>query len=193
MRSSILFLVVAAISSTTAWGANYRDFSLKLRPQGSFQVPMPGGTNQSFSYQMTLAAPVFATPLTSNFALSPDASTYFVRFWDKIFLADGSAIQFGSTKVPLTCVFIDGQDNTHSGNTSPLIPGYVLKVYLVANDFTCTGPINPAWPSGGVKKEMWDTYLYFEIRDPTIMLPTEIKVRYRWNEFPAVLIDGGGH
>jgi hypothetical protein len=154
---------------------------------------MPGGPSQAFSYQFTFANPVFANPLTAQFQVSVDSSAYFVRFWDKLLLQDGSALQLGDAKVPLTCVFVDGQDNTQAGVTSPLVPDHVLKVYLVANDYSCIGPINPAWPASGVRRETWDTYLYFEIRDTTIMTPTEVKIRYRWNEFPAVLVDGGGH
>ena len=63
-----------------------------------------------------------------------------------------------------------------------------MRVYLVANDYSCTGPINPGWPDNGGKEETWDTYVYFEIRDPTIMLPVEAHLRYRWNEYKSVLV-----
>ena len=84
-----------------------------------------------------------------------------------------------------------GHDNRFTGKTGPLIPDFVIEVYLVANDYTCTGPINPQWPVSSPKKETWDTYVYYEIRDPTIMLPTEIKVNYRWEEYKALPIDRG--
>ena len=61
----------------------------------------------------------------------------------------------------------------------------------MANDFSCQGPIRPGWPRTGGNKENWDTYLHYEIRDPTIMLPQDALIRYRWNETKAVLIDKG--
>jgi hypothetical protein len=121
--------------------------------------------------------------------LDPSNPNKFYRtFYDRIFLKDGSKINVGDDFLPLTCIFIKGQDNRYSGNTSPLFPKIVLKVYLVANDFSCIGPINPGYPDNGGKEETWDTYLNFEIRDPTIMLPVESLFRYRWNEFKAILI-----
>ncbi len=97
----------------------------------------------------------------------------------------------GERKLPLTCVFIHGQDHRFSGKDDPLFPDLLLKVYLVANDFSCTGPLNPGWPSNGGKMETWHTYLYYEVRDPTIMLPVEIKLRDFWNEYSAILFEKG--
>ena len=195
IQSLIVALALLA-SGAQAFGADpYRDFTLHVRPQGSFQVPMPGGPAQAFSYSLDFGAPLYPAPSTADFFVDPDLSTFYRKFWDRVLLKDGSVLQLGDTKVPLTCVFVDGQDNTKSGNTSPLLPDYVLKIYLVANDFSCVGPVNPNWPQAGGRPETWDTYLYFEIRDTTIMTPTEVKIRYRWNEYPAVFVDpgNGGH
>lgn len=191
--SAILSIgAVRAIAAETATSISYRDLTLKLRTSGSFRVPMPSNGDLAFSYEVKFGAPRFSEPITYDFSLGPDKDKFYRHFWDKVFFLDGSYLLVGGEKVPLTCVFISGQDNRFTKKDTPLIPDFVLKVYLVANDYTCTGPVNPAWPANSKKKEMWDTYVYYEIRDPTIMLPADAKIRYRWAEFPAILVDGGG-
>ncbi len=190
-RLFILATILTAHSVLADSSVFYRDLVLKVRQSGSFKVPMPSNGDLSFSYEFKFSNAKFEKPLFYDFFLDPDKTKFYRHFWDKIFFQDGSYLLLGGEKVPLTCIYVNGQDNRFSKDT-PLIPDFVLKVYLVANDFTCMGPINPGWPSNGGRKEMWDTYFYFEIRDPTIMLPTESKIRYRWTEFPAVLVDPGG-
>lgn len=197
MKSRILtslFFGAAALSTSVRAddpAALYRSLTLRVRPQASFQVPMPNGADMPFSYELKFGAPILAQPLFSDFFTSPDAPQYVRDFWDKISLQDGSNLKLGNDSVPLTCIFIRGDDNRFAHKDTPLIPDFLLRVYLVANDFTCTGPINPGWPGNGGRKETWDTYLYFEVRDPTIMLPTEIKIRDRWNELPAIFLNQG--
>jgi hypothetical protein len=192
---TILIFLAGAYSATLGHSFSdeqfYRDLAFRIRQKGSFKIPMPSNGDLSFSYEMAFANPRWDKPIMNDFFLDSDKKKFYRHFWDKIFLQDGAFLSVGGEKVPLTCVFLSGQDNRFSKDT-PLIPDFVLKVYLVANDFTCTGPINPGWPSNGGKKETWDTYVYYEIRDPTIMLPTEAKIRYRWVEFPAIVIDQGG-
>lgn len=170
----------------------YRNMNLRIRPLVHFKVPMPNGKDLEFSYEMKFSKPFFEKPLTADFKLSLSGDQFYRHFWDKIFVEDGSVLNIGAEQLPLTCVYVNGQDNRNAKKGNPLIPDFILKVYLVANDFSCTGPINPGWPATGGKKETWDTYVYYEIKDPTIMLPMEAKIRYRWNEFPAYLVDGGG-
>ncbi len=120
---------------------------------------------------------------------------YFNRlFWDRILVKDGSFVMINGEKLPLTCVVLSGQDNRFADpkSISPLIPEFVLKIYFVANDFSCQGPLKPGWPETGGREENWDTYLYYEIKDPTIMLPVDAKIRYKWNEFNVTLVDKGG-
>ncbi len=168
----------------------YLNLSRRVRTAGQFEVPVPGPVRQSFNYSLKMGDAIFPQPVVSDFHFS-DGSRFFRSFWEKIALQDDSSLEISGEKIPLTCVFVSGQDNRFSGNSSPLFPEFVLKVYLVANDYTCTGPINPGWPSNGAPREMWDTYLYYEVKDPTIMLPVEVKLRYRRNEIPAVLVDAG--
>lgn len=168
----------------------YRNMVMKIRPKVKFKVPMPSNGDLQFSYELQFGKPLWEKTIISDFSLDPDKKKFYRHFWEKIFTLDGSYIEVGGEKVPLTCVFISGQDNRFAKD-SPLFPDYVMKIYVVANDFTCTGPINPGWPSNGGKKETWDTYIYYEIKDPTIMLPVEAHVRYRWVEFPAVVVDAG--
>ncbi len=171
----------------------YRDFTTKIRSSANFKVAVPGNVQFGFRYQLKFGVPLFSEPILGDLPLGWDTNRFLRSFWDKVFLLDESTLQIGNEQIPLTCVFIDGQDNRFSGKDSPLIPDFLIKVYLVANDFTCTGPLNPGWPESGGKRETWDTYAYFEIRDPTIMLPTEIKLRYRWTEYIAYLADEGSH
>ena len=169
----------------------YRDMTLRVRSKGNFKVPVPGNTDQTFSYSLQFGTPRFNLPIVDDFFLDTSMDRFFRNFWDKVFLQDGSTLTINGMEIPLTCVFISGQDNRFSQKETPLIPDFVLKIYLVANDFTCVGPINPGWPDNGGKKETWDTYLYYEVRDPTIMIPTDVKIRYRWNELFAYWVDQG--
>jgi hypothetical protein len=102
-------------------------------------------------------------------------------------LKDGSVLKLGDEQLPLTCIHVSGQDNRFSGKKTPLIPDLIFKIIFVANDFSCSGPITPGWPESGGRKEAWSTYLFYVVKDPTIMLPVDAKIRYRWNEFEAVL------
>jgi len=164
----------------------YRQLALNVRKEANFKVPLPNGQNLMFSYAMQIGKAMWLDPISYTFPLDFENKKFYRHFWDKIFLEDGSAIKIGNENVPLTCLYLEGQDNRSSKDT-PLTPDFVLKIYLVANDFPCTGPVNPGWPANGGKKEIWDTYIYYEIRDPTIMLPMEIKIRHRWVEFSATL------
>lgn len=166
----------------------YRQLTLKIRSAGEFSIPFPG-LQTSVNYEFTLDQPVYPEPkMFDSHMISNDI--YFYRsFWDRILFKDGSFLNINGEKLPLTCIFINGQDNRFAEKIqfSPLLPEFILKVYLVANDFSCQGPIKPGWPETGGKEENWDTYLYYEIRDPTIMLPVDAKLRYRWNEYHVVL------
>lgn len=172
----------------------YRDLTLKVRKTAEFSIPFPG-LQSSISYSIEFGRPVYDVPMLSNFQSGTSGDTYFYRsFFDRILFKDGSFLLVNGEKLPLTCIFIDGQDNRFADKKeySPLLPEFVLKVYLVANDFSCQGPIKPGWPGTGGREENWNTYLYYEIKDPTIMLPMDAKLRYQWNEYNVVLVDRGG-
>ncbi|HTL13457.1 MAG TPA: hypothetical protein VL588_13270 [Bdellovibrionota bacterium] len=169
----------------------YRSLVISVRTQGAFRVPMPDGHDLGLSFHLELAQPLQERPLVADLPVDASGDHYVRAFWDRLMLKDGSALNVGTDRPPLTCVYVQGQDNRFSGKTSPLTPDFLLKVYLVANDFSCTGPINPGWPETTGVKETWDTYLYYEVRDPTLMLPTAPRIRYRWNEFQAVFWNGG--
>lgn len=170
----------------------YRDLTLRIRQLETFTLPMPG-IQPAISYSFEFGQPVHLQPQLADSHLGPDPKYFFRSFFDRILFKDGSFLEVNGEKLPLTCLFINGQDNRFANEKpSPLLPEFILKVYLIANDFSCQGPLRPGWPESGGKEENWDTYIYFEIRDPTIMLPTEAKIRYRWNEFHLILTDGGG-
>lgn len=168
----------------------YRDLILKVRTQGEFKVAMPDKGDLFFDYKMELDTPKWDAPIVSDYPISsPGEGKKFIRsFWDKVFLKEGSYINVGGEQIPLTCIHVAGQDNRQSGKTGPLLPDFIIKYMFVANDWTCNGPLNPGWPGNGGKKEAWETYLHYEVRDPTIMLPTEAGLRFRWSEFQAVLV-----
>lgn len=166
----------------------YRDLTLKIRPSGEFRVPMVGG-DQVFDYKLEMGAPVYKEPDYFDSHIDMDHPEWFFRsFWDRIMLKDGSHIVLNGEEIPLTCIVVSGQDNRWAGGQDPRLPQFVIKITFVANDFSCVGPLNPGWPSNGGKKEAWDTYLHYTVKDPTIMLPMDAMIRYRWNEFQAYLL-----
>jgi hypothetical protein len=170
----------------------YRDLTLKIRDNVAFEVVLPG-VKSTITYQFAWDTPAIKLPLLGDTHLN-DKQPYFLRiFFDRMYTKSDSFIEINGEKLPLTCVFVSGQDNRFmKPNQTPLLPNFVLKVYIVANDFSCQGPLKPGWPATGGREENWDTYIYYEIRDPTIMLPTEAKVRYHWNETAMILSTRGG-
>ena len=171
----------------------YRDLTLKIRKSVEFSIPFPG-VQSSINYSFDFDQPVYEVPMINDTQFNSNDPYFYRIFFDRILFKDGSYLEVNGERLPLTCIFISGQDNRFADKKlySPLIPEFVLKVYLVANDFSCQGPIKPGWPETGGNKENWDTYLYYEIKDPTIMLPMDAKLRYRWNEYHVVLVDRGG-
>lgn len=197
-----IFLVTILLASLSAFAGSkvttpnvqfYRDLTLKIRSSGEFLIPFPGA-NSSIKYSIDFGQPVYDVPMMYDLHPNHKEPYFYRSFWDRILFKDGSFLEVNGEKLPLTCIFISGQDNRFSDKAlySPLLPEFVLKVYLVANDFSCQGPITPGWPETGGKEQHWDTYLYYEIKDPTIMLPMDAKLRYRWNEYNIVLVDHGG-
>lgn len=166
----------------------YRDLVFKVREQAEFKVPMPNGNDMHFSYFLKLDSPKFPEPVSFEYEFNENGPKFIRYFYEKVFTKDGSYIEVGGEQIPLTCIHVSGQDNRFSGKSGPLIPDYILKVTFVANDWTCQGPIKPGWPKTGGKKEAWETYVHYEVTDPTIMLPIEAGLRYRWSEFDAILV-----
>lgn len=169
----------------------YRDMILKIRTKAEFKVPMPDRGDLHFRYQLQFDTPKWKEPVTNDsyfYGDGPDKNKFIRFFWDKIFLKEGSYLEVGGEQIPLTCIHVSAQDNRFSGKSGPLIPDFILKIIFVANDWTCQGPINPGWPSNGGKKEAWETNLHYSVKDPTIMLPVDAGLRYRWSEFEAVLV-----
>jgi hypothetical protein len=196
----LLFLVITinllclkAYSQAPSPPGYYRELSNKVRQYVEFNVPIPS-LKFDFSYKLEFGTPIYFEPKISDVSISsaPTINNAFYRsFWDRIFATDNSYIDIGGERLPLTCIFIHGQDNRYNGKKLPILPDIILRVYLVANDYSCQGPIRPGWPESGGRREAWDTYVYYEIRDLTIMLPVDAKIRFRWAEFPAILIDKG--
>lgn len=170
----------------------YRDMVLRIRTQAEFKVPMPANGDMHFDYKMEFDQPKWKEPIMNDYPITDSQmkpTGKFIRFfWEKIFLKEGSYMNVGGEQIPLTCIHVAGQDNRFSGKSGPLIPDYILKIIFVANDWTCQGPLNPGWPGNGGKKEAWETYIHYDVKDPTIMLPVEAGLRYRWSEFEAVLV-----
>lgn len=170
----------------------YRDLVLKIRTQAEFKVPMPANGDMHFNYKMEFDQPKWKEPIISDFLITDGTlkptGKFFRNFWEKIFLKEGSYMTVAGEQIPLTCIHVAGQDNRFSGNSNPMFPEFILKIIFVANDWTCQGPINPGWPQNGGKEQAWETYIHYEVKDPTIMLPVEAGLRYRWNEFGAVLV-----
>lgn len=196
---SPLFLILFLLSPT-AFGKQatpqekkfYRAMVLNIRTQAEFKVAMPANGDLHFNYKLEFDQPKWAEPIISDYPLTDEVfkpTGKFIRnFWEKIYLKEGSYVEVGGEQIPLTCIHVDGQDNRFSGKSGPLLPDFILKIKFVANDWTCTGPLNPGWPGNGGKKESWETYIQYTVKDPTIMLPIDAELRYRWSEFQAVLV-----
>jgi len=180
-----------AIRLTAPGPQFYRELTMRIRPEGTFRVYMPDGRHQDIRYNLEFGEPVYPEVKIGDYVVEAGKPEFNRLFWDRILLKDGSIVEIGGEKLPLTCIVVSAKDNRFSGPKSPLIPDYIIGVHLVANDFSCQGPIRPGWPETGGRKENWDTYLHFEVKDPTIMLPQDAEVRYRWNEFNAIWIDAG--
>ncbi len=170
----------------------YRDLVLRIRSQAEFKVPMPANGDMHFDYKMEFDQPKWPEPIIGEFPLTDSSmkptGKFYRVFFDKIFLKEGSYMTVAGEQIPLTCIHVEGQDNRFSGNPDPRFPQLILKIIFVANDWTCQGPINPGWPESGGKEQAWDTNIHYEVRDPTIMLPVESGLRYRWNEYSSVLV-----
>lgn len=164
----------------------YREWVLNIRKTGDFELAVPTAekTAISYSFEWQDSLPEIEEPI--DFPIEAGSDKFYRIFFDRILFKDGSYLAVGGEKLPLTCLFVDGQDNRFSGKETPEIPEIILKIYLVVNDFSCTGPLNPGWPGNGMRKENWDTFLYYEVRDPTIMLPVEPILVYRRNVFAMV-------
>ena len=163
----------------------YRELILNIWKEGNFELGIPP-QKADIRYQFEWWEPFSGMEEPIDFPLETGSDKFYRIFFDRLLFKDGSFLTIGDETFPLTCLFVEGEDNRFSGKKTPLIPDLLLKIYIVANDFSCTGPINPGWPWNGMRKENWDTFLYYEVRDPTIMLPVEPILRYRGNEFAIV-------
>lgn len=185
--SFFLFNTIFSFAATREDLSYYRSLTESIRPSAQFKVSLIN-QDEFFDYSLNLANPIYSVPIVNDLPVFDRPDYFYRQFWDRIFLKDGSRILLNGEEVPLTCIFVSGQDNRFAGITDPRFPQFIMKIYLVANDFDCVGPINPSWPTNGQKEETWDTYFYYEVKDPTIMLPVEAKLRLKWNEFKSVLV-----
>ncbi len=186
MKNNMLLSFVIVLIATNIYAAEspqaYRNYVLALPAAMNFSAITPLGTAE-VSYSLKWEAPLIALPAMSAYpSLGGDPNKNFIEFFDRIALTPDSVIKIGELTLPLTCIWVHGQDNREVDDQNPLIPKQVYRYILVANDFSCTGPINPGWPENGLKKEMWDTYIEILIKDLTIYRPAEATLRYRWNE-----------
>jgi hypothetical protein len=165
----------------------YRQLVKRVRPQGRFTLYAVNGQHQTISYNFAWGDAKDSETNLVDIREAYDDTKFHRLFWDRIFTLEDSVLRVANEEIPISCVYVYGEDHRYGTKRGPLFPEFVLKVYIVANEFTCTGPKNPGFPHNSGRDEMWDTYLYYEIRDPTIMLPTEAKLRYRWNESHVVL------
>lgn len=163
----------------------YRELALKIRNDSTFSIPMPDADREvhiSFNW----GEPKNTEPQVFPSVQSDGTTERY--FFDPIFTKDGSYMMIGERKVPITCLHIFGRDSRELVNPNPTFPKLLLFVRIVANDFSCVGPKKPGWPETGGREETWDTFIYYKIPDPTIMLPVDAVLRWRWNEYNAILM-----
>ncbi len=193
MFAFFLFLVIGTGSNSFAVEPPqvYRNNVLALPATMNFSAISALG-QADVSYSLNWGAPLISLPAISTYpALGGDPNKNFIEFFDRISLTPDSFIKIGELTLPLTCIWVHGQDNREVDEHNPLIPKQVYRYFLVANDFSCTGPINPGWPENGLKKQTWDTYIELLVKDLTIYRPAEAILRYRWNESKMVTKDVG--
>lgn len=193
-KYSTLFITLIILYSS--WGYSkikpddlklYSNFGSKVRSEATFIVPFPGTTPTEIKYFLEIDQRK-GEVITSEYEMLENKGKI-IFYWDRFFLKDSSYVEINGEKLPATCLVIKGQDNrqTKKSGNDPLVPDHIIDIKIVVGEYTCTGPINPNFPISG-KKEMWDTYLHYRITDPTVMLPTDAGIRYRWNEFETVLV-----
>ncbi len=192
MRMYLLSIVIGIVATNVSAQElkDYREFTLAVRDTLTLGIPSTMGGTVTVEAKLILGEPAIPTPAVFDFPLA-DESKFIRNFVDRIYLNDGSYLKIQGEEIPLTCIFLHGQDNRYSGKDDPLAPDFVLRVTIPANDYSCVGPINPGWPRTSERRELWDTSLSYVVRDPTIMLPADITVQYRRNIFAAYLMDLG--
>jgi hypothetical protein len=168
----------------------YRDLLKTLRRTGTFKVSLPAMAPIPLSYRVTVSRPKTAKPVLIDINAG-EGGRFLRQVFDKLFFDDNSVLKIGDDELPLTCVHLDGQDNRFTGPKSPLTPDFILRIFLVANDYSCTGPLNQD-PSLGPVGPTWDTFLYYEVRDPSTMFPINARLHYRGNNFAVTRLDTGG-
>jgi hypothetical protein len=183
--TTVLFLSSAQASAVASFAsenpdlvAEYRRDVLAIPAQMKFEVRSPLGSAE-VSYQLTWDEPAALLPETSRFPSLSSPDAYFIEYYDRIFLAPGSQMNVGSRVLPLTCIWVHGQDNRPWITFDPLIPLKVMRILLVANDFACEGPFNPGWPGNGKPKETWDTYIEIQLKDLALYRPSHSSLRFR--------------
>lgn len=186
MKKLCVFALLAFLSSfakaepTAADRKFYRELTQKLSRVGTFSVTLVG-THQKIHFEYELGKPIYPEPIVVDAHTGLDRRYLYRDFWDRIFLTENSYLDIDGHREPLTCIFINGQDNRYAGLSDPRIPGILMRVYLVARDKTCTGPLNPNYPHDGTIPENWDTYLYYELKHPETLFPTGSRIRTNWN------------
>lgn len=194
MKFGLLFALCAIVSVAAAddsptRATEYRELVSRARSGGTFQVTLPEGGGYQFSYRFEAGRPMAGAPLVADFPLSAVGPRAISVFWDRILASGDSYLRVGGEDIPLTCVYVEGQDNRRAETGTPTLPELVLRVYFVANDFSCTGPVNPLWPIFSSRRETWETYLTYEVRDPTIMLPVMPTLVLRDNRYRATWVE----
>lgn len=181
-------LIISLLCSSWTWAENrgsepgfYRELTHRLSTVGSFTINMVGA-KQHIHFKYSLAKPIYAEPIVSDARLGLEPRYFFRAFWDRIFLAEGSYLEMDGERLPLTCIFINGQDNRYANISDPRIPQVLMRIYLVTKDKTCVGPMNPNYPHDGTIPETWDNYLYYELKHPETLVPNGARLRRNWND-----------
>jgi hypothetical protein len=182
-----LFTVAIANAKQVSDGVEfYRNMTNQIRKDAEFTVAIPGST-LDINYHIELAKPIYQMPIVQDAMLGQDHSKFFRTFFDRIFL-NNSYVTVGTETIALTCIFVHGLDNRYAGPSDDRMPNFYLKIYFVANDPLCIGPLAPDYPSDGGIPETWDTYFYYEIKNVAEMLPKAARIRLHWNDYWADFI-----
>ncbi|MBS1984086.1 MAG: hypothetical protein JST16_07925 [Bdellovibrionales bacterium] len=159
----ILFVFISAprARATQANPALYRKIALSI-PANYSLVHRSLTGDLPVSWSVTQMQPAQAEPTV--FDTSSDDSDS-VEFYDRILFGAGSKLTANGRVLPLTCLWVHGSHHSHAPQNQRIL---LRRLYLVASDTTCTGPVKPGLPPEGNPELNWDSYIYFEQATPAL-------------------------
>lgn len=179
---------LARIPSRTPEREFYRRLFLNIPREGNFSLELPGfGKSTEIQYKFDWNSPLL--DLTKLDLKGSEKSMH--RIWEDRVMTVRNASWLtieglSQGKLPITCVYVFGQDTLNPKGKPNDFPRFILKVQLVINDNDCKGPVETKPDVYVTNTDLWETALTFQLRGDgatNLMYPIEPKLRYLRNEF----------